>query len=74
MKWYWKVRCCYNKKGDYIIAEVETGRDLTEIDCIQDFYLALTGYKMLLEGMSESSMMHNSISTVWKLATKEMED
>ena len=50
--WYWHVRI-YNKKGDYWRGQIVTGRNLSEIDGIQDFYATLTGCKMLLEGMSE---------------------
>lgn len=52
MHWYWHVRI-YNKRGNYWHGQVVTGRDLQEIDGIQDFYFVLTGCKMLLEGMSE---------------------
>jgi hypothetical protein len=52
MNWYWHVRI-YNKAGQYWRGEIVTGRNLREIDGIQDFYLALTGCKLLLEGMSE---------------------
>lgn len=53
MKWHWKVRL-YRDNGDYYFANVETDRDLREIDTIQDFYKAMTGCTMLLEGMSET--------------------
>lgn len=52
MLWYWKVRI-HNKDGHYWHGQVTTGRDLKEIDAIQDAYWMLTGCKMLLEGMSE---------------------
>lgn len=51
MNWYWQVRI-YDKSGHYWHGEIKTGRDLKEIDTIQDFYKTLTGCKMLLEGMS----------------------
>lgn len=53
MNWYWHVRI-YNKAGGYWHGQVKTGRNLQEIDAIQDFYATLTGCKMLLEGMSEA--------------------
>ena len=52
MKWYWKVRLC-KPSGHYWHAQVETEQELREIEIIQDFYLVLTGGKMLLEGMSD---------------------
>jgi nitric oxide reductase large subunit len=54
MKWYWKVRIYDNMSGNYAIGQLVTGRDTREIDHIMDFYRALTGGKMLLEGMSEN--------------------
>ena len=54
MKWYWKVRL-YGANGYYHSVEIETARNLGEIDAMQDFYLALTGYKMVVEGMRETS-------------------
>ncbi len=53
MMWHWKVRI-HNATGRYWHGQIQTGRDLREIDGIQDFYFALTGCKMLLEGMSEA--------------------
>lgn len=53
MKWYWKVRI-YRDNGDYYFGQIVTNQVLIEIDTIQDFYLNMTGCKMLLEGMSES--------------------
>lgn len=50
--WYWKVRI-YRPDGHYGITQVKTDRVLSDIDVIQDFYFALVGAKMLLEGMSE---------------------
>lgn len=50
MKWWWHVRI-YNKAGNYWHGQLCTGRDLKEIDAIQDFYFDLTGCKMLIEGM-----------------------
>lgn len=52
MNWYWKVRV-YNTNGFYGTSQIKTGRNLEEINVIQDFYKELTGCKMLLEGMSE---------------------
>lgn len=52
MMWFWRVRI-YNDDGDYWHAQVATGRNLSEIDGMQEFYNTLTGCKMLLEGMSE---------------------
>jgi len=52
MNWYWRVRI-YNKAGQYWHGQIITGRNLKEIDGIQDFYGVLTGCRMLLEGMSE---------------------
>jgi len=52
MHWHWKVRI-YNSAGAYGIGQIAVARDLAAIDCIQDFYKALTGHKLLLEGMSE---------------------
>lgn len=52
MFWYWKVRI-HDTNGHCWHGQVATGRDLEEIDALQDAYYALTGCKMLLEGMSE---------------------
>lgn len=52
MHWYWKVRI-YAPDGNYAFAEIKTERTLDAIDAVQDAYLALTGCKMLLEGMSD---------------------
>lgn len=52
MNYYWKVRL-YRSDGNYWICQIKTGRNLQEINVIQDFYLSLTGAKMLLEGMAE---------------------
>ena len=65
MKWYWRVRL-YNLAGMYWHCQVETGRDLQEIDTVKDFYEALTGCKMLLEGMSEGPTELESIKTAFK--------
>lgn len=51
MKWYWTVRI-YRSDGQYANAVVETDRVLNDIDVVQEFYLKLTGCKMLLEGMN----------------------
>jgi hypothetical protein len=61
MRWYWKVRI-YRDDGHYYFGEIITERRLDAIDTIQDFYLAMTGCKMLLEGMSESSFGIESIA------------
>lgn len=53
MNWFWKVRI-YDRDGHYWHGQIETGRDLAEIDAIQDFYKSLTGCKMLIEGMRDS--------------------
>ena len=60
MKWHWKVRL-YRDNGDYYHANVVTDRDLEQINTIQDFYLAMTGCKMLLEGMSETPFVCPSL-------------
>ncbi len=52
MNWFWKVRL-YRPDGFYWYSQIKTGRKLREIDHIQDFYKALTGCKMLTEGMSD---------------------
>lgn len=52
MMWYWRVRI-HDKAGNYWHGQIATGRNLQEIDGIQDFYAILTGCKMLLEGMSD---------------------
>lgn len=52
MHWFWQVRI-HNDNGDYCTIFVKTGRNLDEINAIQDFYLEMTGCRMLLEGMSE---------------------
>jgi len=52
MKWFWKVRI-YRTDGIYWHANVETERNLSQIDAIQDFYESMTGCKMLLEGMGD---------------------
>jgi len=59
MNWYWTVRI-YRPDGNYSHVVVKTGRDLREIDTIEDFYRHLTGCKMLLEGMSEIPPSHLS--------------
>jgi hypothetical protein len=60
MKWFWKVRI-YRPDGHYYMVEVETVRDLLQIDIMQDFYKTMTGCKMLLEGMSETTFGLDSI-------------
>lgn len=52
MNWYWKARC-YRPGGDYCIIQIKTERTLYHIHSIQNFYLAVIGERMLLEGMSE---------------------
>lgn len=71
MNWYWKVRI-YNTQGQYGVGWLKTGRDLREIDTIQDAYFTLTGCKMLLEGMSEEPMnsplltpIDNAFAIIW---------
>lgn len=55
MFWYWKARIYFGRSESMCTTiEIKTNRDLHEIDTIQNFYKALTGEKMLLEGMSES--------------------
>ena len=70
MKWYWKVRI-YRPDGHYGVGQVETSRNLTHIDTIQNFYLALTGCKMILEAMSENpfvgfSSIHHIFKTLYE--------
>lgn len=69
MKWHWKVRL-YRDDGNYYFANVETARELVEIDVIQDFYKAMTGCKMLLEGMSETpfecASIADAFSACWR--------
>lgn len=72
MHWYWHVRI-YNKAGRYWHAQITTGRDLKEIDGIQDFYWTLTGCKMLLEGMSEQensnlSGIQDAFAKLWSVS------
>lgn len=69
MKWYWKVRC-YRPQGDYYICELETERRLEQIDVIQDFYLAFTGCRMILEGMSEESFKIAPVSHAFQSMSK----
>lgn len=65
MKWFWKVRI-YSPNGQYAFAEIETNRDLKEIDAIQDAYKQLTNCKMLLEGISERSFkQENGFPIIW---------
>jgi hypothetical protein len=69
VSWWWHVRI-YNKEGHYWHGQICTGRDLKEIDGIQDFYFTLTGCKMLLEGMSERefegvSLIQESFEGLW---------
>ena len=68
MHWYWKVRL-YASSGMYVQGQLKTNRVLFEIDTIQDFYKDLTGCKMLLEGMSETSfdipMIDMAFHTLW---------
>lgn len=53
MKWHWKVRI-YNTRGSYGIGQIALDRKLELIDSLhQDAYEAMTGCRMLLEGMSE---------------------
>lgn len=59
MKWFWMVRV-HNRDGMYWHGQIETGRELREIDTIADFYFALTGCKMLIEGMSEVAFVNIS--------------
>jgi hypothetical protein len=71
MKWYWKVRI-YRPDGRYVQCEVVTPQELCHIDKWQDYYLELTGCKMLLEGMSEQSWaglptITNGFSKLWGL-------
>lgn len=61
MRWYWKVRI-YGTGGDYAHGYVETDRDLREIEAIQNFYNALTGLNMALEGMTEEKPSSNSVT------------
>lgn len=66
MKWYWKVRI-YSTDGQYAFAEIVTDRILQQIDSIQDAYRQLTGCKMLLEGMSETTFKQdNGFHIIWK--------
>jgi len=70
MHWYWKVKI-YNKDGNYWHGQICTGRDLKEIDGIQDTYYILTGCKMLLEGMSEREdpdvgSIQDAFASLWK--------
>lgn len=70
LNWFWHVRI-YNKSGGYWHGQIVTGRNLQEIDGIQDFYRTLTGCKMLLEGMSERefegvSFIQESFEGLWK--------
>jgi len=69
VNWFWKVRI-YNTAGNYWHGQIKTGRDLKEIDAIEDAYKLLTGCKMLLEGMSESefagvSQIQESFAGLW---------
>lgn len=52
MNWYWKVRI-YDRNGRYWFGQIKTARELREIDTIQSFYQALTGGRMLIDGMSD---------------------
>ena len=52
MLWWWKVRI-HDKAGNYWHGQFSTGRNLKEIENIQEAYWMLTSCKMLLEGMSE---------------------
>lgn len=72
MKWYWKVRI-YRPNGDYYTGQFATERDLREVDVRIDFYLELTGCKMLLEGMMEKPFgnvvtIEEAFSALWKEA------
>ena len=68
MNWYWKVRI-YSPNGQYAFAEIMTERRLEQIDAVQDAYKQLTGCRMLLEGMSETSFkQENGFSVIWKEA------
>lgn len=66
MLWHWKVRIY---RGDsYAVGQLTTERNLRVIDTIQDFYFAMTGYKMLLEGMSEAEFHStNDINTAFSI-------
>lgn len=65
MRWYWKVRI-YSPNGQYAFAEIVTDRILSDIDAIQDAYKQLTGCKMLLESMSETSFkQENGFAIIW---------
>ena len=75
MKWYWRVRI-YDKGGNYWHGEIQTSRDLHEIDIIKDFYESLTGCKMLLEGMEEKSDEHiarikDSFEGLWQPVSRQ---
>jgi hypothetical protein len=77
MHWYWRVRI-YNKAGHYWHGQIITGRNLREIDGIQDFYAVLTGCKMLLEGMSEQEdpnlgNIQDAFMGLWALPPSERE-
>jgi hypothetical protein len=68
--WYWKVRI-YAPSGQYAFGQIRTARDLRYIDRIQDFYLELTGCKMLREGMGEQPFenvagIDEAFDVLWK--------
>lgn len=70
MNWYWRVRI-YNNLGMYAQGQIITGRNLQEIDGIQEFYFILTGCKMLIEGMGEEESMNvasiqEAFSVLWQ--------
>jgi hypothetical protein len=70
MKWYWKVRL-YHPTHRYVTTWIGTDRVLNDIGVIQDFYLNLTGCKMLLLGMQEEkplgpgASLNEMFKTLW---------
>lgn len=68
--WNWKVRI-YNTAEMYGVAQLVTERDLHDIETIQEFYMNLTGHKMVIEGMSEQPyenipFINGVFNTLWK--------
>jgi len=85
MNWYWRARI-YNTEGNRcLLCQIKTSPELSEIDAIQDFYAAMTGCKILLEGMSvipdpDVIDMREAFNRLWqpsaivKPATKPLTD
>lgn len=69
MKYWWKIRI-YNGLGQYAISQIETEEGTSEIDAYMDFYKALTGCRIMLEGMSQTKYecldIHAAFNVMWR--------